>query len=178
MRGSARRRYVTPEEDARVWCSGRWGQRRVRVTECWAFLTAEDVYTQLIRRDPEGAWRGSRGSYGCTLTKRSSGQTRSVQVEWEVQPNAAWRFGRGFLICAKCGRLATRLYLPTCDTPAWCRRCWGLTYESRKANYRTRRFWGPILGSWAEAETILARERRRLASAARYAQRREILDSK
>ena len=31
------------------------------------------------------------------------------------------------------------------------------------------------VGGWAEAETVLARERRRRASAARYAERREIL---
>lgn len=178
MRGGARRRYITPEEDVRVWCSGRWGRRRVRVTECWASVAAEDGYTELIRLDPEGGWRGGHGWDAYTLTKRSTGQSRSVQVEWEVQANAIWRFGRVFLICAKCRRRATRLYLPTCDTPAWCRRCWGLTYDSRKANYRTGGCRGSMLGSWAKADTVLARERRRRASAARYAQRREILDSK
>ena len=40
----------------------------------------------------------------------------------------------------KTGARATRLYLPTADTPAWCRRCWGLSYDSRKGNYRTGGF--------------------------------------
>ena len=49
-----------------------------------------------------------------------------------------------------------------------------VAYESRRANYNVA---GPfsMLGSWAKAETVLARERRAQASAARYAERRAIL---
>jgi hypothetical protein len=169
-----KRRHIEPNVDADVWCSGRWGPRRVRVAECWATLTAEDVYTALLRSRREALQPGVDGWHECTLTHRRTGLRRSVRVEWLIRANAVWRFGRVFLKCPKCRRLATRLYLPTADTPAWCRRCWGLSYDSRKANYRTGGFLGALLGSWAEGETILARERRRLASAARYAERQEL----
>ena len=50
MRGGCRRGYIAPGVDANVWCrSGRWGCRRTRISECWAVLTAECVYTEAIR---------------------------------------------------------------------------------------------------------------------------------
>src|SRR2546422_10638852 len=49
-RGGARRRYVHPGATP-VWCAGRWGRKRVRVTQCWAALTAEALYTRLMGDD-------------------------------------------------------------------------------------------------------------------------------
>ena len=99
---------------------------------------------------------------------------RSLSIDWALRANAVWRFGRVFLRCPKCDRLATRIYVPRADAWPACRRCWGLTYESRRANYNVT---GPfsMLGSFAEAETVLARARRAQASAERYAERRAIL---
>ena len=47
-RGGALRRYVSLD-DVPVTCAERWGPKRVRVTQCWAALTAEDVYARLMR---------------------------------------------------------------------------------------------------------------------------------
>ena len=75
-----------------------------------------------------------------------------------------------------CSQLATRVYLPRADSLPGCRRCWGLSYDSRKADYQAR---GPFyLSLLGEAATILARERRLEASEARYAERRSILANK
>lgn len=52
-----------------------------------------------------------------------------------------------------------------------------LSYDSRKADYKTRGPFG-YFGFWGEAATILARERRAQAAAARYAERRAILGIK
>jgi len=73
---------------------------------------------------------------------------------------------------------ATRLYVPTEGAGAACRRCWGLTYESRQErNYKPR---GSFLGFMtlrmsAQLCTLTSRERRAEAAAKRYAERREIL---
>ena len=137
-RGGARRRCVT-REDTPVTCAGRWGRRRVRVTQCWAALAAETVYTSLnlIRESEDLIRPGDRGS----LTWNLPG--RSVSLDWELRANAVWRFGRAFLRCPKCSRLATRIYVPTSEAWAACRRCWGLTYESRQErNYKSGRPWG------------------------------------
>jgi hypothetical protein len=129
-RGGRRRRYVIPHE-VKVWCSGRWGPRRVRVTECWAVLEAESVYTELLRGGPEHVRPGRR----CALAWTLPGRQFSIEVE--VAANAVWRFGRVFLRCPKCSRLATRIYVPASDTSPACRRCWGLTYQSRqRRNYK------------------------------------------
>lgn len=152
--------------DVRAWIAGRWGPRRVRVEECWSILTAEHVYTRMIATGTIAV--GARGEVTSTLGGRT------VVVPIEVRANAVWRFGRVFLGCPMCSRLATRIYLPTSESPPGCRRCWGLTYESRKTNYRTT---GPFsfCGSWAEAETVLARQRRSVATKRRYAERRLLL---
>lgn len=168
------RRYVTPGVDAAVWCpTGRWGPRRVRVTECWAVLTAEGVYTNLLRDNPARMRAGGRGSLEWTLR----GGSGPVSADWELRPNAVWRFGRVFLRCPRCARPATRLYVPCADTGAGCRRCWGLTYESRQQrNYKhSGGFLGLSHGSLAHWLTWSARERRAAAAAERYAERREIL---
>jgi hypothetical protein len=169
MRKGSIRRSIRPNVDARTWCAGRWGPRRVRVNQCWAVLTAETVYTQMMRDDVTRVRPGNGGS----LNWSPGG--RSLFIDYELRPNAVWRFGRVFLTCPRCRQRATRIYVPAIDTDPACRRCWGLTYESKKANYRTKGFLGDLFGSWAEADTIVARDRRRSASVARYAERRAIL---
>ena len=175
------RRYVTPGVDAAVWCpSGRWGPRRVRVSECWAVLRAEDVYTSLLRDDPARMTAGVRSRVRGTLGWTLPGRRGTDTTEWELRPNAVWRFGRVFLRCPRCSRPATRLYVPTEDTRPACRRCWGLTYESRqRRTYRAGRSrWGlifsPIVYAMLRADD--AREERATAAEKRYAERREILE--
>ena len=170
MRGGARRRYIEPGIDADVWCrSGRWGCRRTRVSECWALVSAENVYTEAIRANAVETCPGARGE----ATFRAAG--REFGFAWEVRANAVWRFGRLFLHCPRCERRATRLYVPTADAWLACRRCWGLSYSSQKNSYRWGGFLFELLGSWGESETALARKRRRVASSQRYGIRREIL---
>jgi len=160
------RRRLT-DRDVRVWIHGRWGPRRVRVEECWSILTAERVYTSLLA-DPDAIRVGRGGELQYTVGGRT------VSVRFEIRENAVWRFGRVFLLCPMCSRRATRIYLPSESSPAGCRVCWGLSYDSRKADYKAR---GPFawLGSWGKAETVLAKERRAQASARRYAERRALL---
>jgi hypothetical protein len=84
------RRYVRPGRDAAVWvASGRWGPRRVRVTECFAVLRAEDVYTGLLREDAARVRPGARGFVKWTLPGRSE----ALSVDWELRANTVWRFG-------------------------------------------------------------------------------------
>ena len=54
--------------------------------------------------------------------------------------------------CLDCRRRVTRVYVPTLDTPARCRKCWGLLYESRKASYRRSEPFA-CLGSCGEADS-------------------------
>jgi hypothetical protein len=134
---SGRRRYIRPGQDAAVWIdSGRWGPKRLKVTQCWATLTAEGVYTGLLRDDATRARAGARGTVEWTVRSRS-GCSRSFPADWELRANAVWRHGRLFFRCPRCTRLATRLYVPCEDSGAACRRCWGLTYESRRENYKS-----------------------------------------
>jgi hypothetical protein len=167
MRGGRRQRCIVPSVDARVWISGRWGPRRVRVGECVAVLTAEDSYTELLRLGPEKLRPGGRGTAHFTF----AGCTHVVQ--WEIRRNAVWRFGRVFLACPRCGRPATRVYLPTPTLGLACRRCWGLSYASRQNSYR-RSGWSAFLGPIGEWETFHARRRRRVATAQRLAERRSV----
>jgi hypothetical protein len=87
MRGGRRRRYVNPEQ-VPVTCAGRWGPKRARVTQCWEVLTAESVYTDLLRDDPARMSAGVNGSLEWALPGRSE----PASVEWELRPNAVWRF--------------------------------------------------------------------------------------
>ena len=126
-RGGQRRRWITPA-DAAVCCpSGRWGRRRTRVTECWAVFRAEDVYTSLLR-GPEPVAAGGHGEVTWTPGERS------FTAAFEIRANRVWRHGRVFLQCPQCSRRVTRLYVPTATAWAACRRCWGLTYQSRTQN--------------------------------------------
>jgi len=176
-RGGRRRQWITTA-DAAVSCpDGRWGRRRTRVTECWAVLRAEDVYTSMLR-GPEPVAAGSHGN----LTWAPGG--RSFTADFEIRENRLWRHGRVFLRCSRCSRLATRLYLPT-DT-AWlaCRQCWGLTYPSRTHN-NYRDGGGGLLACLGASHRIMAqmqteseRDRRREASIERWAERRDIVRRK
>jgi len=171
---SGRRRYIRPGQDAPVWIdSGRWGPKRVKVTQCWATLTAESVYTGLLRENPARMRAGVKGSLEWALPGRS----KPISADWELRANAVWRRGRLFFRCPRCTRLATRLYVPCENSGAACRRCWGLTYASRRENYKSAPSFLPwySLGDMAHWLTWSARERRAAASAERYAERREIL---
>ena len=170
------RRYVRPGEDGAAWVSsGRWGPKRVRVTQCLAVLAAENVYTDLLRGDASKVRPGGRG----TLEWKPAGHSPPLSVEFELRANAVWRFGRPFLRCPRCGRLATRIYQPCANTGLACRRCWGLTYESRQQrNYKAGNSrWGMILSplTYAMCRAEDARQARAEAAAKRYAERREIL---
>ena len=174
----AHRRCITPGVDAAVWISsGRWGPKRVRVSQCLALL-AEDLYTDLLRNNSANARPGAYGSLTWTV-RRNSGSSASLSANWELRPNAVWRHGRLFLRCPKCSRLATRLYVPHEDAEAACRRCWGLTYESRqRRSYRASRSrYGPLLSPrmYALIRADDARQARAAAAAKRYAERRKIL---
>ena len=123
--------------DAAVTCpTGRWGRRRVRVTECWAVLRAEELYTALLRDDAKAVAPGARG----TVTYTPEGH--SVTAIWEVRPNAVWRRGRVFLTCPRCSCRCSRLYLPRSDSWLACRQCWGLTYGSRTLRNYKPSLWG------------------------------------
>lgn len=171
---SGRERWIYPG-DAPVWVSGgRWGRRRVRVTECQV-AKAEDLYTAMTRRGHEigpGSWGSVKWRFGDT----------EVNADWEIRDNHVWRHGRTFFRCGRCGRLATRLYMALPAVPAWfaCRRCLGLTYASRTTNnYKDRSFLGfGGLGLThrrsAQIITHGERERRREASLARQAERRRL----
>jgi hypothetical protein len=133
-RGGRRRRFITAD-DANVFCSGRWGRKRVRVSQCWAIVRAEDAYTTLLR-DGSSVQPGWRGELRITLPDDIS---HSFAVR--VVPNAVWRNGRVFLVCPWCARQCTRLYLPLKTSSLRCRTCWGLTYSSRQ--YRNYKDTGP-----------------------------------
>jgi hypothetical protein len=178
-RGGRRRRWIRPGYDARVNCpGGRWGPRRVRTSECYAVLKAEDCYTSLLADDPTRVGPGSRGTV--TMTVSGRGHT----AWWEVRSNAVWRRGRVFLTCERCDRRCTRLYLPLETSWLACRRCWGLTYTSRTLhNYKTS-LWGrsrfaAMFGTtqreWAVMYTDDRRQERREASRQRWEKRRPVL---
>jgi hypothetical protein len=175
-RGGPRRRWIT-RADADVWCpGGRWGPRRTRVTECWATLRAEDFYTALLGRPGEKVSPGSHGSVSCTL------RDRPLTADWELRQNAVWRFGRLFLKCPRCARRATRLYWPLETSWLACRRCYGLSYNSRALNNYKDSLWGrgefarafgTTQRQWAYERTDEGRSERQKASRERWATRRE-----
>ena len=101
------------------------------MTECAFTVTAEETYTILLRDGApvEPGWAGS-----VTATAEAG---HSWRLGVTVKANAVWRRGRVFLVCPRCGERSTRLYAPRPDSWLACRRCWGLTYESRqRANYK------------------------------------------
>lgn len=171
---SARRRYILPYE-ARVWCSGRWGRRRVRDTQCHAVVRAEDVYTAMLKDHPPPAGAKRAGRATCTL------DGRECSIDWELRPNAVWRHGRMFLRCGRCGERCTRLYLPLPESELACRRCWGLTYGSKTLQNYKDSIWGrsvfaKMFGTtqreWAYETTQEKRRVRQERSRERWRQRR------
>jgi hypothetical protein len=106
------------------------------------------------------------------------GDRQPISIEFELRPNAIWRFGRVFFTCPRCSRRAARIYVPARGFASACRRCWGLTYESRQGrSYKPR---GSLLGFLtyamsAQVLTLTAREQRAEAAARRYAERRGLL---
>ena len=160
-----------------VIASGRWGRRRVRVTECYAVLRAEDAYTTVLRDCGGQATLGRRVTVECSISGRD------MTAVCEVRANAIWRGGRLFYRCPRCDRRCTRLYLPLADSRLACRRCWGLTYNARTlANYKDTpwgrgalaRMFGTTQRDWAYDATDGRRKSRRAASRRRLAERRGI----
>ena len=170
------KRSITPRVDADAWCpSGRWGPRRVRVSECWAVLRAEDLYTALLRDDLSRARPGARGEVSWTLRTTETEPIQAATVSWELVANRVWRFGRVFLGCPNCRRRATRIYVPKAWAAPRCRTCWGLTYGSRQENYRPTGLFGAWLPSVAECQTQLRREARAIARSRRFMERRSLM---
>jgi hypothetical protein len=177
---SSRRRWIYSHE-APVWCpGGRWGPRRVRVNECWSVFHAEDVYTRLLTKDASNLGPGARGTSTWLLERRK------FTAAWEVRPNTVWRRGRVFLLCPRCGRRCTRLYLPLATSWLACRTCWGLTYDSRTMQNYKNSLWGrgaiarmfaTTQRDWALLTTFETRQARRRRCADRWAERRKYLQS-
>ena len=165
-RGGRRpRRYVVPHE-VPVWVSGgRWGPRRARVEQC-ATLEAEIVYHLMICAGEPLApgWHATVSS--------TAGNYKFPNIKVEVVANAVWRRGRLFLRCPRCGRRATRLYVPVIDVQPRCRRCWGLNYQSQSWSYKSTGPLGPYFGPLAHSTTHDRRKTRQRAARERYAARR------
>lgn len=178
-RGGRRPRRIDRSHVPVCCPAGRWGPRRTRVTECYAVLRAEDVYTALLTGDnAQAVAPGARGKAIYRL------EGREVAGSWEVRQNAVWRRGRVFLRCPRCSLRCTRLYLPVADAWLACRRCWGLTYPSQTTmNYkeslwgrgRFARMFGTSQREWAFLTTYEKRKKRREESRERWASRRALL---
>ena len=175
-----RRRTITPNRDARAWCSGRWGYRRVRTGQCWRILTAEGLYTSLLADDSVRVRPGARGESRYTLSNRV------VTIRWEIRPNAVWRRGRVFFHCPACARRCTRVYIPLEGARPECRVCWGLTYESRALRNYKDSIWGrgrfaramnTTQREWALERTFECRTERRRRARLRWAERRKRLSA-
>ena len=182
MRRGGQRPRLVQREDAPVWCpGGRWGARRICVSECWTVLRAEEVYTALLLDDASRVRPGARGSTTYTA------EGREFTASWEVRQNAVWRRGRVFLQCPKCDKRCTRLYLPLRDSWLACRCCWGLTYTSRaRQNYKSSlvgrgrfaRIFATSQRDWAFVATYEKRKEQLEASRERWATRRRYLAEK
>lgn len=164
QRTQFRRRYILPSQ-ADCFASGKWGRRRVRTSECWATIRAEDTYTAVAASKlPEGASQ-TRAKVTWTIG------SRQLLGECELVPNPIWRAGRLFLICPRCAQRRTRLYLPLESSRLACRQCWGLTYDSRAfSNYKDT-LWGR--GAFARMFRTTHREWAFLTTHERRAARRE-----
>lgn len=177
-RGGRRRRWIT-RAGAPVWCAGgRWGPRRVRVTECVSVLRAEDLYTALLKENASAVSPGAAGTASYTV------EGGKFTAGWEIRQNAVWRRGRAFLCCSRCAKRCTRLYLPLASLWLACRRCWGLTYQSRALQNYKDSLWGRgaiarIFGTsqreWAFQTTAENRTARLERSRERWAERRQLL---
>jgi len=162
---------VTPDVLA-VSVGGRWGRRRVRVTECAYVLRAEALYDQRLRA-------GLPYAPGDCGQARVIVQGRLLAADWMTVPNRLWAHGRVFLLCAKCEHRVTRLYLVTLQSARLeCRRCLGLTYWSRThGDYRQRGGWldnalGVAQADWTRLHTSEERRSAKAAARVRYQERR------
>jgi hypothetical protein len=141
-------------------------------------LRAEDWYTALLTDDASRLGPGSQGSG--TVTFEGHPHT----ADFEVRSNAVWWKGRVFLICGRCLARCTRLYLPLSTSWLACRRCWGLTDNSRTLlNYKDS-VWGrgrfaALFGtSQRDYAFMITEERRQIRRAAavdRWSRRRRFL---
>jgi hypothetical protein len=165
--------------------SGRWGRRRVRVSECEGIIRAEAVYDALLMDSHALPAFDARFTLDYTI------DGRRLEVSAVRRPNAVWRFGRVFLICPSCRDRRTRLYLPRVTTESagvvvGCRVCLGLTYRSRSLRvYRDvlrKRGIGAMLGTTyrdeALHEAMLSRSGRYQESLVRRAARRPYLTAR
>jgi hypothetical protein len=154
-----------------VRCGGKFGPRRVRVTECAVVITAESVYDMLLRDDPSKVKPGARVRL----------ETTFGNVSVVVSPNAVWRRGRVFLVCVHCDRRSTRLYAPLATSSLRCRRCWGLSYQStQQYNYKGGSLFAGMYFSHRDTSmmaTQAAKEDLRAKSIARWIARRRLLAS-
>jgi hypothetical protein len=162
-----------------VWISGRFGRRRVRVTECAVVLKAETFYDGLVRDRSHTLRPGQRGTSTVTLRTNDGQRAVARRVTWVTLPNRVWRCGRVFYECPRCHGRATRLYAPTLNCELQCRRCWGLTYQRRTLwNYKRSGLWffpGLTLADWARASTADHRREALAAARTRQAARRRAL---
>jgi hypothetical protein len=147
--------------------SGRWGRRRVRVGQCVAALGAELIYDRWIR-EGQTIEPGCR-VHGTWTPHGPNGPSWPITVE--VVANRLWRRGRLFLRCPGCERRATRLYVPVAGFEPRCRRCWGLTYQTRSWNYKGD---SRVI---ARNTTLIWRRNARKAARARYEMRRPLFAS-
>jgi hypothetical protein len=148
------------------------------VTECWAIIRAEDCYTALLHSCRKDATPGLRASLNWVIGGRG------LSADCEVRPNKIWRIGRLFLICPRCHKRCTRLYLPLEASWLACRRCWGLTYNSRTLSNYKDTLWGrgafaKVFGTsqrdWAYEATSERRKTRSEAARVRAAGRRRLV---
>lgn len=159
----------------RVYASGRWGARRVRVSECPVVMRAEHLYDQLIK-DGRPPRPGASGESIYTISDKKRGDTQ-YRASWEVRANRVWAFGRAFYVCPRCEKRATRLYIPTLGSRPECRECWGLTYATRTMGNYSRRGCGLLAAfgltsrDWTMMETVERRAEARKAARRRYAAR-------
>ena len=163
--------------------SGRWCPRGVGGHGEPASLNAGRQYGPKMSTRPCSATT-QQGACGGRGSLRTSCKGRDITADWEIRQNAVWRRGRVFLECPRCRRPSTRLYLPFADSWLACRRCWGLTYNSRALlNYKASlwgrgafaRMFGTSQRDWAYETTDENRANRRKASRERWAARRQWL---
>jgi hypothetical protein len=128
------------------------------------------------------AARGPQAVPGDRGTATYAVEDQEFTISWELRPNAVWRHGRLFLRCPCCRRRCTRLYLPLSSSWLACRRCWGLSYESRGLSNYHDSLWGRGMlaralattqREWAYRATYESRALRRQRSRERWAARRD-----
>ena len=153
-------------DNLRAYASGRWGIRRVRVSEC-RVIRAEAVYDEMI-------WLGRSWKAG----ERGEFYIGGHLVRWESVENRIWAHGRLFLRCKRCDGRTTRLYVPKASCQPECRSCWGLTYDTRTRGDYGRwgggllRAFGVTPGDWTRMDTAERRAEARREARVRYAERR------